>query len=284
MSISGSRRRAASALITAGAAAVAMLALAVPAGASTGTQEISPEQAGYTATGAQFQEVDATIYLRNPDQYSSEVSGYSHSVQLWSADRVAVAGVAASTSGSGYTPFATVYDRSTHTVLASDPNAEICDEHDNCTTTIGAFAAGDTVTLKLIYFPRDGILAFSVHDNNTRLTFLNEPAYPAAGESFTQARVGTEFGPDPWTAPSSYTPPANPLKVAAYNNVALTSYSGHIAALWSWWVHHKLLANTGQQTGHDWVAVPADLTSGGASFQTSFVPLSGQAPNQPARP
>ena len=51
MSISSIRWRAASALITLGAAAAAGLALAVPAGASTGTAQISPEQAGYTATG-----------------------------------------------------------------------------------------------------------------------------------------------------------------------------------------------------------------------------------------
>jgi hypothetical protein len=96
-----------------------------------------------------------------------------------------------------------------------------------------------------------------------------------------QARVGTEFGSDPWTAPSSYTPPANFTKVAAYSNVTLTSYSGHTATLWSWWVHHKLLANTEQQSGSDWVAVPTDLSNGGASFSTYFVPQSGQGPDQP---
>ena len=56
----------------------------------------------------------------------------------------------------------------------------------------------------------------------------------------------------------------------------LTSYSGHTASLSSWWVHHKLLANTGQQSGSDWVAVPADLSNGGASFQTFFLPQSAQ--------
>jgi hypothetical protein len=45
-----------------------------------------------------------------------------------------------------------------------------------------------------------------------------------------------------------------------------------------------LLANTGQQAGTDWVAVPAALSSGGASFQTWFVPQSEQGPNQPVLP
>ena len=65
MSISSLRWRAPSALIAAGAAAAAVLALTVPAGAVTGTAEISPEQAGYTATGAQFQTITATVFLRD---------------------------------------------------------------------------------------------------------------------------------------------------------------------------------------------------------------------------
>jgi Ricin-type beta-trefoil lectin domain/Protein of unknown function (DUF4232) len=52
MSITSLRWRAASTLITAGAAVAAVLGLAGPAGAATGTATISPEQAGYaTASG-----------------------------------------------------------------------------------------------------------------------------------------------------------------------------------------------------------------------------------------
>jgi hypothetical protein len=104
------------------------------------------------------------------------------------------------------------------------------------------------------------------------------------GVSFTQARVGTEFGGSPWDGSYSYTPPAQRVKVASYTRVYLTSYSGHTATLWSWWVHHKLPANTGQQSGSAWVAIPDDLTDGGASFRTWFVPQSGQGPNRPTAP
>ena len=45
-------RRRVAAFLTAGAAAVAVLALAAPAGGITGGPQISPQQAGYTATGA----------------------------------------------------------------------------------------------------------------------------------------------------------------------------------------------------------------------------------------
>ena len=111
-----------------------------------------------------------------------------------------------------------------------------------------------------------------------------QSSYTVTGQSFTQARVGTEFGSSPWDASYSYTPPAGDVRIATYNKVALTSYSGRTATLWSWWVHHKVLANTGQQTGSDWVAVPSDAYNGGASFQTWFVPKSAQSSSQPTAP
>jgi hypothetical protein len=284
MSIS-MRRCAASALIAAAAAAAVVLSLALPAGASTGSTEISPEQAGFTATGAQFRAITASVYLRNPMQYSGQVSQYSHTVQLWSSDLVAVVGVTASTSGSSYTPYATIYDRSTHQVIASNPNAEECGDDDSCSPTIDPFPAGDSVSLTLTYYPGPGYLALEATDNVDEVSFIDEPAYTVGkGISFTQARVGTEFGTDPWTAPSSYAPPAQYTKIAAYSDASLATYTGHISTLWSWWVHHPLLANTEQQSAADWVAIPTNLTNGGANFQTWFVPQSGQRPSQPVLP
>jgi hypothetical protein len=139
---------------------------------------------------------------------------------------------------------------------------------------------GSTLTLSIGYTPADGQLITTEDEGGPSFT----ASYAAAGQSFSQARVGTEFGGTPWDGSYSHTPPAQPAKAAAYSNVGLTSYSGHTATLWSWWTHHKLLASTGQQSGADWVALPADLTSGGASFQTWFVPQSGQGGAQPALP
>jgi hypothetical protein len=264
------------------AAVAAALALAMPAGASTGTAQISPEQAGYTATGAQFKTIDARVFLRQPTQYAGEVASFGHSVQLWSAGLVISVGLTASTSGGGYTTYATVYDRSTHQVIASNPNAQHCAGY-------GDFCApgpvtwnypGTTVWMRISYTPADGHLSMSevlssdsTDSNGNDFTSSYDLTAPQA---FSQARVGTEFGSSPWDASYPYTPPARSLKVAAYTNVDLTSYSGHTASLSSWWVHHKLLANTGQQSGSDWVAVPADLSNGGASFQTFFLPQSAQ--------
>jgi hypothetical protein len=281
MSISSMRWRAALAFITAGAAAAAVLGLAVPAGASTGTAQISPEQAGYTATGAQFKDVHARIFLRRPGQYASEVGQYSHSVQLWSSGLVAALGLRASTSGFGYTPYTEVFDRSGHQLLASDPNAQWCDEHTfGCITTIGAFGSDEYVDISISYDPARGFVQFNASDENDEL-YLKAYYQVGTGVSFTQARVGTEFGGSPWDGSYAHIPPAQYTKIAAYGNVGLITYSGHTSTLWSWWTHHKLLANTGQQSGADWVAIPTDLTSGGASFQTWFVPQSAQGRAQP---
>jgi hypothetical protein len=175
------RWRAGLALSMAGAVA-AGLVLAVPGGASTGTAEISPEQAGYAATGAQFRSIGARVFLRQPAQYAGEVGRYSHSVQLWSSGYVVVAGVSASTSGSAYTPYAEVFDRSGHQLLATDPGAEWCDDHTfGCITTLGAFAAGETVDLYVYYDVTRGFVHFGADD----------AAAPDEGYMMASYQVGT---------------------------------------------------------------------------------------------
>ena len=216
----------------------------MPAGASTGTAQISPEQAGYTATGAQFKTIDARVFLRQPTQYAGEVASFGHSVQLWSSGLVISVGLTASTSGGGYATYATIYDRSTHQVIASNPNAQHCAGY-------GDFCApgpvtwnypGTTAWLRISYTPADGHLSMSeVLSSDSTDSNGNDftSSYDlTASQPFTQARVGTEFGSSPWDASYPYTPPAKSLKVAAYTSVDLTSYSGHTASLSSWWVHH----------------------------------------------
>jgi hypothetical protein len=276
MSVSSMRWRAAPALITAGVAA-AMLALAGPAGAVTGTAQISPEQAGYAATGAQFKTITASVYLRQPSQYSGEVAGFSHSVQLWSSGLAVT--LDAKATAAGYIAYAHIYDRSTHAEIPF-PAGQWCNPSGGCGPDSVPWLIGSTLTLTISYFPADGRLIMTEEDSGSRFIASGT----VTRQSFTQARAGTEFGGTPWDGKYSYTPPAQYTKVAAYSNVQLTSYSGHTATLWSWWTHHKLLANTEQQSGSDWVAIPTNLTNGGANFQTWFVPQSAQGRAQPTLP
>ncbi len=221
-------------------AAVVLAGLAA-AGASTGPRYASAEQAGYAATGAQFGSVAAQVYLRNPAQYANVAGQYSQSVQLWSSGLVAVVGLSASTSGSSYTPYAKIYDASSHQLVASDPGALWCINEDQCGSTIGSFPVGDTVELRVGYDPKTGGMGLLADDTGPsgfdEGTFL--ATYTAdAGVSFTQARVGTEFGSDLWTAPSSYTHPAAWTKIASWTGVQLVTYNGKIWTLTSWFVHH----------------------------------------------
>ena len=276
-----SRRLLAAALTSAVVAAVVLAGSGV-AGASTGTAEISPEQAGYTATGAQFRHISASVYLRNPTQYAGEVATFGHSVQLWSSGLVITVGLTASTAGSAYTPYATVYDRSTHQVIAANPNAQYCEPSGDCSFDPRTFSSGSGWTLTINYLPEEGEVAMFEFADHHLYAFTS--SYALTAQSFSQGRVGTEFGSSPWDASYPHMTLASSVRIATYHHVDLTSNSGHEATLWSWWVHHKLLANTGQQSGSDWVAVPADLSNGGASFQTWFVPQSAQGPAQPVLP
>ncbi len=262
--------------LAAGAAAAAVLALAAPANASTGTPQISPEQTGYTATGAQFKAIGASVWLRQTSAYDTEVASFGHSIQLWSSGLVVTLGVTTTTSKSDapYDAYATIYNRNTHEVIASNPNAEFCGPDGNCHPG-GGFFAFAPMTLQIDYNPVTGLLYLIEKQSALGYTFISSYTTPA--QSFTQARVGTDFGSSPWDGLYSYTPPASYVKIARYTDVRLTTYSGHTATLWSWWAHHKLLANTEQQSGSDWVAVPNDLHDGGASFQTWLVPKSAQS-------
>lgn len=272
MFISILRRRVA-AFITAGAAAVAVLALAVPAGASTGTAQTSPEQAGYTATGAQFKAVVAQAYMRDSTPYRGVVAHYGHSVQLWSSGMVITVGVRASMSGKTvYTPYTTVYDRSTHQVIASDPNGKYCTFRDGCYPKGAPYRSGGALALAITYSPATGFLEMFVANplNEAYGQYFDyESSYTVTPQSFTEARVGTDFGSSPWDGSYSYKPPATSLKAAQYHNVRLTSYSGHTATLQSWWANHKLVA---KPSGRAQVAAPHDLYDGGASFQTWLAP------------
>jgi hypothetical protein len=58
----------------AGAAALAVTGLVGTASAATGATVATVEQAGYAATGAQFDNVQTSVYLRKPAKYASEVA------------------------------------------------------------------------------------------------------------------------------------------------------------------------------------------------------------------
>ena len=137
-----------------------------------------------------------------------------------------------------------------------------------------------TVTERMHYSTSTGTANFKATDTAGDVFTASYSA--GLGQSFNQARIGTEFSVDPWTAPS-FSPPANFTKIGVYNDARLVTYSGHASTLTSWWVHHALEANTNAQSvSGDWVAIPTFLYNSGASFQTFFVPTFAQSEPQVA--
>ena len=270
------------------AAIAASLTMAGVASASPGITQISPEHSGYSATGAQFKDVSASVYLRNPEQYTGVVAGFGHSVQLWSADKVIVLGVsdttAAGSKASGFSPAVAVFNRSDHSLVAATGNgtmdAQWCPAGGTCQSAAsgGSFPVGTTVTERAHYNLTTGDVNFTATD--TAGDQFTATYAAGLGQSFNQVRIGTEFGTDPWTAPS-YSPPAGWTKIGVFNNVRLAPYSGRAGTLTSSWVTHALEANTeAQSSTGDWVSIPSNLGNGGTSFVTVFVPASGQRPMQ----
>jgi hypothetical protein len=260
----------------AGAAALAVTGLVGMASAATGASTVTAaavptaEQAGYTATGAQFQSVQTSVYLRKPAQYASEISGYGLSVQLWSASRLLVLGVSDTTASSPFSPAVAVFNPATKALICSTAGsgAQQCPGTPvSWTNGSVSYPAGHTVTLQAAYSKSLGTVHFVVRDV-TAGTSSGFTYDVGTGVSFNQARVGAEFGATPWSAPA-YHPPSSPIKLAAFTGSQLITYTGHQATLVSWWkTSPVIMTGPGSVTE----AAPGALDSTGANFSVFLTP------------
>jgi hypothetical protein len=267
----------------AGAAALAVTGLVGMASAATGASTATGartvttaaavptvEQAGYTATGAQFQSVQTSVYLRKPAQYASEISGYGLSVQLWSASRLLILGVSDTTASSPFSPAVAVFNPATKALICSTAGsgAQQCPGTPvNWTNGSVSYPAGHTVTLQASYSKSLGTVHFVVRDV-TAATSSGFTYDVGTGVSFNQARAGAEFGATPWSAPA-YNPPSSAVKLAAFTGSQLITYSGHQGTLVSWWETSPVI-----MTGPGSVveAAPGALDSTGANFSVYLEP------------
>ena len=259
----------------AAAAPVLALALAVPASASTGAPVPSIEESGYQGADAQFRFVEATVFLRNPTQYSASLSGYGLSVQLWSAGRVIVLGVSAGTNpASSYSPAVSVFDRVTHALVcstAAPPPQQCPGTPVSWTDGSVSFPAGGSVTESLFYDQRSGVVTATVLDVTAGVA--SAATYHAGiGQSFKAARIGAEVGFTPWDDMGYIAPPAVVTKLAVFSGAALTTYSGSHSNLRNWWVHSKLIMTSDGTSAGDTRATSTDLSNGGSSFTVNLQP------------
>lgn len=214
------------------AAGAAALALALPVGmavtaasAASGPTVPTKEEAGYQFTRAQFRYVQASVFLRNASQFAGSIGGLGQSVQFWGGGSVYVLGVSDTSSSSPYSPAVAVFNNSTHALLCATSNNTCQNTPPSWLSGSVSYPFGHSVQESIFYNTGNGDLTFTVKDLTTGTSsgfFMNV----GTGVGFTQVRVGSEFGNDPWTAPT-FTAPASKTRVAVFSNGALTNYKGN---------------------------------------------------------
>lgn len=214
----------------------------------------SNEQVGHSATNAQFRLVKATNFLRNPTQYAALIPQINYSVQLRSSGRVVQLFIGASTGSTTYAAVARVYNASTHALMSN--------------TLLGLYLAGDTVQESLSYDPSTGFVTFATTSISPGIPVSFTTQVFVGSQSFGDARVGTEFGPDPWTAPVPSNCPLTATNAGGYSGVVLTTYSGSSAGFYSWWAHHRIDMTASVPGGAS--ASPGTLNSTGTAFTNSL--------------
>lgn len=247
-------RSAVAAVLCAGAAVLA----ALPAQAATAVAYSGEEaglQAGLAGPDApchscwHFRYVQAQVTL--PDVTGAvdahAFAGTGFSVRLSNAAESAVLGISTS-SGPGGGTWNAAFN------LERRPSGSTIG---GCVSTASpAVPAGDTVLLDLYY---DGhVLTWQAADkNNAALSFSGHCADPTAGDSFTQAQMGSEFGITPW----DLAPPAmvsGNFRLGSLTNTVVTNRTGERGSAGSapWPVQILDCTSNGRSSGQVRASVP----------------------------
>jgi hypothetical protein len=237
-----------------GAAAAAVTMLAGNAAASTGPAYFSPDQAGYTATGAYFKVVEVNAWLPDASRFSRELGRLGFSLEMLTPARVMDLSVYACTDASckpGGRPVTNryrlafkVYNRSTHALICS---------------TAAASCPG---------VPRSW--------NNARLSPGRQAGlllfYDPGNGDVEAARIGVELGSTPWST-IPFRAPARETRLASSGVPAgppyeaeFATYKEHTSCLNSWWTRHQLEMTSSGRPGPAVEARPQGLSNLGCDF------------------
>jgi hypothetical protein len=245
------------------------------ASAATGPVVYSPEQAGFSATGAKFQYVQSSVILPDPAKSSGQVSQVRLSLQLWTKYRIVDLGLVhtSAMTTNHYRADVSVYSRTTHALLCSTLSSTSPCPNVGSRWTDGSvdFTPGDTMTLAIQYDRSNGVDYFFADDDTQGVELFYTGYAPGTGKVYDQARIGAEFANSPWGT-FSYTPVTAETHLATFRNTFLVTYSGSFTTLTASWNHHKVKATSnGTSTGTVEVA-PHDLFNSGANFGVYFEP------------
>jgi hypothetical protein len=252
-------------LAAVGLAALATLGPAARAGAAaapsaaTTSKTYSVEEAGYQASGSgwRFRYAQATVKL--PDSSLSPYkSGEGVSVQLRAADETVVLGVSTTQGSTSWNAAVAVEQKFGQGGCA---NPAGCFTNTNGNSPV--FATGDSVSFSVYYVPASGFLYYSATDATSGASFAGR--FQDAGALFTSARTGVEFGVDPWSPGTGYTPPAKATALASFTAIRFTSYDGTRGFIGGarWTTSQVLATATGTAAGA-LIASPSVPASNGA--------------------
>jgi hypothetical protein len=233
-----------------------------PLAATVGTA-YSVEEAGYQASGPgrHFRYAAATVRL--PDSALSPYSrGEALSVQLRAASETIVLQIAT-------TPGATAWNAAVAVERQFGQGG--CTTKNGCFTHVNGqsppFSTGDSVSFNLYYNKAAGTVYYTATDSTLGQAFLGWFGDPA--ELFTSARIGVEFGADPWTPGTGYTAPAKARVLASFTGVGFTAYSGSKGAIGgARWATSRVLATSTGTAGGTLIASPSVPASNGATAFT----------------
>ncbi|MDQ2876098.1 MAG: hypothetical protein M3Y33_15435, partial [Actinomycetota bacterium] len=223
----------------------------------------SVEEAGYQASGSgwRFRYAQATVSLP-VSSLSPYTGGEGVSVQLRAADETVVLGVSA-TPGSASWNAAVAVERQFGQGGCSSPSG--CFTHVNGNSPV--FRTGDTVSFNLYYIPSSGFLYYTATDATSGQSFAGRFQDP--GALFTSARIGVEFGVDPWTPGTGYTAPATSQRLAGFTAIRFTSYDGTRGFIGgAKWTTSQVRATTTGTSGGTLIASPSGPAKNGAASFT----------------
>jgi hypothetical protein len=251
----------------AGATAATRPAAAMPAAAggarpsaATVRTAYSVEEAGYQASGSgrRFRYARATVRL--PDSATSPYArGESISLQLRSANETVALRISAASGATAWQAAVGVERRSGQGGCQAKSG---CFTHGNDHSP--PFRTGDSVSFNLYYNNGSGTLYYTATDSTLGQAFVGW--FPDPAEQFSSARIGVEFGPNPWTSGTGYAPPATAQRLAGLTGVRFTAYNGARGAIGgAKWATTRIVTTTTGTARGTRVAAPSVPSANGST-------------------
>jgi hypothetical protein len=182
--------------------------------ASAGRPPSASGDAGYAVTGTRLLVAESWVTLPNPARFARELGAVTASVQLWTPHEVFDLRVTACTDagcrpgGKGlrrdYHAVLGVYDRASRVLICSTAaaGAKRCPQ-------VGSFGRGIAPGRRVeLYLDSPVPYLWLFAGAGSTYGYALPGAVAGKPRDFTQARIGVELGPTPWSRPAIRKPPA----------------------------------------------------------------------------